>query len=232
MGANLPPGLQAKAAAVRELLAAAVRDYARVVYASSLGAEAMVLTDIIANDFDAINIVSIDTGRLHEETYQLLATLQQRYGNRIRVIFPDSVELSELVARQGVNGFLANPEQRRNCCRVRKVLPFQHFVAGYGAWITGVRREHSRERALRSAVEWDAGHGLHKVSPLLEWSHRDVWSYIRMLGLPFNSLHDRGFPSIGCAPCTRAVQRGEDPRAGRWWWERDEARECGLQTHA
>jgi phosphoadenosine phosphosulfate reductase len=228
MGQILTLELESKTAAVRAQLAACVREHARVVYANSLGAEAMVLTDLIAGEFPAIDMVTIDTGRLHEETYALLGELQQRYAHRIRVIFPDAEELSGLVTRQGVNGFFASAAQRQSCCQVRKVLPFARFVAGYGAWITGVRREQSRVRALASPVEWDAQHGLHKVSPLLEWSEADVWGYIRTRKLPYNRLHDRQYPSIGCAPCTRAVGPAEDRRAGRWWWEAAEGRECGL----
>ncbi len=221
-----------KAAAVRQLLAEAVRRYGRIVYANSLGAEAMVLTDIICTDVPEIDVVTIDTGRLHEETHELLERLQRRYANRIRVIHPDAEELGNLVASQGTNGFFHRAEARVACCQVRKVLPFKRFVAGYSAWITGVRREQSRTRALGAHIEWDAQHGLFKLSPLLDWTSDEVWSYIRARGLPYNALHDRHYPSIGCAPCTRAVQPGEDSRAGRWWWENPEGRECGLHPRA
>ena len=228
MGQVLTLELESKAAAIRELLAASVSRFGRMVYANSLGAEAMVLTDIICTDVPEIEIVSIDTGRLHEETHELLEKLQRRYRNRIRVIHPDGAELTELVAQRGINGFFHSPEARSACCHVRKVVPFQRFVAGYSAWVTGVRREQSKARALAAPIEWDAQHGLHKVSPLLDWTDAEVWSYIRTRKLPYNTLHDRQYPSIGCAPCTRAVQPGEDSRAGRWWWENPEARECGL----
>lgn len=228
MGQVLTLELESKAAAIRELLGEAVRRFGRVVYANSLGVEAMVLTDIICADTPQIDIVSIDTGRLHEETYELLEKLQRRYRNRIRVIYPDAAELSELVARQGINGFFHSQEARLACCNARKVVPFKRFVEGYSAWVTGVRREQSKTRALGAPIEWDAQHGLHKVSPLLDWSEAEVWSYIRTRKLPYNALHDRQYPSIGCAPCTRAVQPGEDSRAGRWWWENPEGRECGL----
>jgi len=228
VGQVLTLELESKAAAVRELLAAAAQQHGRVVYANSLGLEAMVLTDVIGAHLPQIDMVSIDTGRLHEQTYELLGRLQRRYPGRIRVISPDAAELSALVERQGVNGFFDSPENRAACCRVRKVIPFQRFVAGYGAWVTGVRREQSKARALGEPVEWDAQHGLYKVSPLLEWTTEQVWAYIRARQLPYNSLHDQGFPSIGCVPCTRAVLPGEDQRAGRWWWEQAEGRECGL----
>jgi len=228
MGQILTLELEAKTAAVRELLAATVRAHGRVVYANSLGAEAMVLTDLIASEIPEIDIVTIDTGRLHEETYELLEKLQRRYGNRIRVLYPDGQQLSELVSTQGINGFFHSPEARTACCNVRKIVPFKQIVAGYRAWVTGVRREHSRTRAQAAPVEWDIQHGLYKVSPLLDWTEDQVWAYVRTRKLPYNQLHDRHFPSIGCAPCTRAVLPGEEHRAGRWWWEHPESRECGL----
>ena len=220
--------LESKANLVREFLAAAVQQYGRVVYANSLGAEAMVLTDIICSSVPQIDIVSIDTGRLHEESYELLAKLQHRYQNRIRVIYPDGHQVSDLVTRQGINGFFDSTEARSACCSVRKVVPFQKFVAGYAAWVTGVRREQSKARATGAASEWDAQNGLQKLSPLLDWTEEQIWSYIRARQLPFNSLHEKGYPSIGCAPCSRAIMPGEDQRAGRWWWEQPEQRECGL----
>jgi phosphoadenosine phosphosulfate reductase len=224
--------LEAKAAQVREFLAGMVQQYDRVVYANSLGAEAMVLTDIIANSLPEIDIVSIDTGRLHEETYELLAKLQRRYNNRIRVLYPDGQSVSDLVTRQGINGFFDSTEARSACCNVRKVVPFRKIVEGYAAWVTGVRREQSETRATGQAIEWDAQNGLQKISPLLDWTTEQVWAYIRARKLPFNGLHEKGYPSIGCAPCTRAILPGEDQRAGRWWWEQPEQRECGLHPKA
>ena len=224
--------LESKAAQVRDFLAAAVQKYGRLVYANSLGAEAMVLTDIIFNSVPEIDIVSIDTGRLHEESYELLAKLQRRYHNKIRVIYPDGQDVSDLVTRQGINGFFDSTEARSACCSARKVVPFKKFVGGYDAWVTGVRREQSKTRAEGAAVEWDAQNGLYKISPLLDWTEEQVWAYIRARKLPFNSLHEKGYPSIGCAPCTRAIMPGEDHRAGRWWWEQPEQRECGLHPKA
>jgi phosphoadenosine phosphosulfate reductase len=232
MGQILTLDLETKAAQVREALSVAVKEYGRVVYANSLGAEAMVLTDIICNSVPEIDIVSIDTGRLHEETYELLAKLQHRYNKRIRVIYPDGQDVSDLVTRQGINGFFDSPEARGACCGVRKVVPFQKFVAGYAAWVTGVRREQSKTRAEGELIEWDAQNGLHKISPMLDWSEEQVWAYIHARQLPFNSLHEKGYPSIGCAPCTRAIKPGEPQRAGRWWWEQPEHRECGLHPRA
>jgi phosphoadenosine phosphosulfate reductase len=231
--AELPiADLEQKAAAVRALLERALEQHARLAYANSLGAEAMVLTDIIWTYLPKIDVFSIDTGRLHEETYELLERLQRRYQRTIRVVYPDAAALERLVARQGVNGFYHGVAARLECCRVRKVEPFRRAVAGFPAWITGVRREQSTGRANGQPIEWDTEHGLYKVSPLLDWSEEDVWHYIRLHRLPYNPLHDRQFPSIGCAPCTRAIQPGESRRAGRWWWERADSRECGLHPRA
>jgi phosphoadenosine phosphosulfate reductase len=228
MGELLNLDLEQKAAAVRQQLADSVREHGRVVYSNSLGAEAMVLTDIIWSHVPEIDIFSIDTGRLHEETYELLEKLQRRYKRSIRLVYPDAQALEKLVADQGVNGFYHSLESRLACCHVRKVEPFRRAVAGYSAWVTGVRREQSATRAQAQPIEWDTENSLHKISPLLDWTEEQVWQYIRARKLPYNSLHDRQFPSIGCSPCTRAIQPGENRRAGRWWWEQPESRECGL----
>jgi len=228
MGELLNLDLEHKAASVRQQLVEAVREHGRVIYSNSLGAEAMVLTDIIWSHVPEIDIFSIDTGRLHEETYELLEKLQRRYKRSIRLVYPDAQALEKLVADQGVNGFYHSLEARLACCHVRKVEPFRRAVAGYSAWVTGVRREQSATRAQAQPIEWDTENSMHKVSPLLDWTEEQVWQYIRARKLPYNSLHDRQFPSIGCSPCTRAIQPGENRRAGRWWWEQPESRECGL----
>jgi phosphoadenosine phosphosulfate reductase len=209
-------------------LRSAVAQYKSVCYASSLGPESIVLTDLIWGTVPQIEIFSIDTGRLFPETHELIERLQVRYGRTLRMYHPDAAALESWVGENGINGFRDSMEQRHGCCAVRKVQPFRRAVAGRGAWVTGIRRGQSASRALSSAVEWDSIYGLYKVSPLLDWSEKDVWDYIHNKGLPYHALHDRGFPSIGCAPCTRAVHAGQDPRAGRWWWERAESRECGL----
>ena len=228
MGELLNLELEQKAVAVRKQLAAAVEAYGRVVYSNSLGAEAMVLTDIIWSHFPSIDVFTIDTGRLPEETYELMGRLQGRYKRTLRVVYPDAKALESLVSQQGVNGFYNSLEARMACCRIRKVEPFKRALAGYGAWITGLRHEQSATRAQAQPVEWDADNGLHKVSPILDWTEEQIWQYIRARKLPYNSLHDRQYPSIGCSPCTRAIQPGESRRAGRWWWEQPESRECGL----
>jgi phosphoadenosine phosphosulfate reductase len=228
MGELLTLELEQMTEQVREQLRAAVRAHGRVTYANSLGAEAMVLTDIICCQVPQIDMFSIDTGRLHRETHELMTQIEERYGRRLRVVYPEARALEQLAATQGANGFYHSLEARLDCCRARKVEPFQRAIAGYRAWVTGVRREQSSLRASAAPLEWDAEHGLYKVSPLLEWTQAQVWHYIRARGLPYNALHDRQFPSIGCAPCTRAIQPGESHRAGRWWWETAESRECGL----
>ena len=225
---DLPRALRDHAGQTVDALRDAVREYKNVCYASSLGPEAVVLTDLVWGAVPEIEIFSIDTGRLYPETHALIERIQQRYGRALRVYSPESADVQDWVAKNGINGFRDGLEQRHGCCSIRKVAPFRRAVAGYGAWVTGVRRGQSASRALAVPVEWDSAYGLHKVSPLLDWSETDVWDYIRRKRLPYNTLHDSGFPSIGCAPCTRAVQPGDDERSGRLWWERPESRECGL----
>jgi phosphoadenosine phosphosulfate reductase len=226
--AELPKALRERAEASISQLRSAVGDYKNVCYANSLGSESVVLTDLIWESVPQIEIFSIDTGRLFPETYDLIERIQQRYGRALRMYYPEADDLEDWVGKNGINGFRDGLAQRHGCCGTRKVAPFRRAVAGRGAWVTGIRRGQSASRALAAPVEWDSEYGLHKVSPLLDWSEDDVWAYIRKKRLPYNSLHDSGFPSIGCAPCTRAVSPGEDARSGRWWWERSESRECGL----
>jgi phosphoadenosine phosphosulfate reductase len=228
MGELLTLELEQKATSVRELLSSAVQRFGKAIYANSLGAEAMVLTDIIWTHVPQVDIFSIDTGRLHEETYELLEKLERRYKKRLKIVYPETQSIEKLVGVQGVNGFFHSTDARRNCCATRKVEPFRRAIEGYGAWVTGVRREQSAARALGQPIEWDGLYNLQKVSPLLDWSEEQIWQYIRARQIPYNALHDKQFPSIGCAPCTRAILPGEDQRAGRWWWEQAESRECGL----
>jgi phosphoadenosine phosphosulfate reductase len=220
--------MEDRAARVRNLLQAAVAKHTRVVYANSLGSEAMVLTDIIAAHLPEIEIFSIDTGRLPEETHELLARLEERYGPRIRLVHPQAAALAQLTSDHGVNGFKKSISARLSCCEVRKVEPFKRAIAGFNAWVTGVRREQSQVRAAGAAQEWDESYGLYKLSPLLDWTQEQIWQYVRAHDLPYNALHDQHYPSIGCAPCTRATRPGEPQRAGRWWWEESGVRECGL----
>jgi phosphoadenosine phosphosulfate reductase len=225
---DLPRALRERAEDSISQLRNAAADYKNVCYANSLGSESVVLTDLIWGAVPEIDIFSIDTGRLYPETYDLIERIQQRYHRTLTIYYPKTDALQGWVGENGINGFRQSLEQRRGCCAVRKVEPFRRAISGRGAWVTGIRRGQSASRALAAPVEWDGEYGLHKVSPLLEWSENEIWDYIRRMRLPYNPLHDSGFPSIGCAPCTRAVQPGEDARSGRWWWERSDSRECGL----
>jgi phosphoadenosine phosphosulfate reductase len=227
-----PPAIDATLAANINssvlLLKEAVSRYGRVVYANSLGAEAMVLTDLIWTQVPEIDIVSIDTGRLPEETLALLERLERRYNRRIKLYYPDARAIERYVRENGINGFYNSLGQRLSCCEIRKVEPFKRAVADYAAWVTGVRREQSEQRAAAIPIERDQRTGLAKVSPLLDWSESPIWDYIHAHQLYYSPLHDRGYPSIGCAPCTRAIEPGQENRAGRWWWEPPSSRECGL----
>jgi phosphoadenosine phosphosulfate reductase len=196
--------------------------------ASSLGAEDQVLTDMAARHAPALAIFTLDTGRLPEETHELLDATRERYGVAIEVLFPSALDIEPLVAERGANFFRRSVEDRKLCCQVRKVLPLKRRLASLKAWITGLRREQAATRTGLERIEWDEANGLLKINQLADWSQEDVWQYIRENDVPYSALHDRGYPSIGCAPCTRAVFPGEDIRAGRWWWEKPEHKECGL----
>ena len=211
------------------LLQSAVRDHGRVVYATSLGSESAVLTDLICLQAPQIDMFTVDTGRLPESTLELLERVERRYQRRIRVVFPEAQRVQNFVADHGINGFYKGLAERQSCCHIRKVEPFQRAIVGYNAWVTGVRHQQSAKRALAQPVEFDARYRVQKFNPLLDWTHEDIWAYIRAHQLPYNPLHDAGFPSIGCAPCSRAIEPGQDERAGRWWWENPDSRECGLQ---
>jgi phosphoadenosine phosphosulfate reductase len=222
--------LQRKVSATQALLRRIALEYAPAAFASSLGAEDMVLTDLIYGDALRIEILTLDTGRLHSETYALLAAIAARYGARPRVVFPRSDAVEGYVNNHGINGFYGSVESRKACCHIRKVEPLRRALSGKKAWITGLRRGQSAARQTVALQSFDAENGLPKFNPLVDWSHDDVWTYIRTHTVPYNELHDRGFPSIGCAPCTRPVSAGEDIRAGRWWWEQGTTQECGLHA--
>jgi phosphoadenosine phosphosulfate reductase len=199
-----------------------------VALASSLGAEDMVLIDLIGRHELPIRVFTLDTGRLHEETYALIDRVREHYGLPVTVHAPDASALEAFVETNGVNAFYRSVELRKGCCAVRKTAPLARALAGMRAWITGLRRAQSVTRSDAALEEFDAVHSLPKFNPLVDWSDDDVWAYLRGHGVPYNPLHDRGFPSIGCAPCTRAIEPGEDIRAGRWWWEHTDHKECGL----
>jgi phosphoadenosine phosphosulfate reductase len=199
-----------------------------VTFASSLGAEDQVVTHLIAEHAPAIPVFTLDTGRLFPETYELIEATRQRYGLTVRIYFPPADAVEEMVAEHGPNLFYESVEYRKLCCHVRKVVPLQRALAGRSAWVCGLRRAQSRTREEVLPVDWDETNGLYRIAPLASWSDSDVWEAIRAHKVPYNRLHDHGFPSIGCAPCTRAVAPGDDPRSGRWWWEQEDHRECGL----
>jgi len=197
-------------------------------FSTSFGAEDMVLLDLIQRHALPITAFTLDTGRLPEETYALMEQTEARYGRVVRTVFPDAQAVATLVAANGINGFYASVEQRRACCAVRKLQPLTRALQGHAAWITGQRAAQSVTRDALAAREYDVARGIAKFNPLHDWSEADVWSYIRAHDVPYNALHDRFYPSIGCAPCTRAITPGEDLRAGRWWWENADTKECGL----
>jgi phosphoadenosine phosphosulfate reductase len=200
-------------------------------FACSFGAEDMALMDLIAKHARRIEIFTLDTGRLPEETHALLDRVRDIYPVPIRVYFPDTAAVESWVEQNGANAFYRSVAQRKQCCHLRKVQPLGRALAGKRAWLTGLRREQSAARQILEFQEWDEAHGIPKFNPLADWTLDDVWTYIRTNGVPYNALHDRGYPSIGCAPCTRAIKPGEDIRAGRWWWEDANAKECGLHPH-
>lgn len=220
--------LEKKIEEIAGLLARIRDEYSPAAFASSLSAEDMVLTDFIANGFREIEIFTIDTGRLPQETHNLLRAVASRYSLNIRVYFPRNATLEDFVSHHGSNAFYESVELRKRCCELRKVEPLARALDGKRAWITGMRRQQSARRARVAVFELDEGNALHKFNPLAYWSNSEVWDYIRRHNVPYNALHERGYASIGCAPCTRAITAGEDSRAGRWWWEAAHGGECGL----
>jgi len=213
-------------------LSDAIAQHPAAAFASSFGAEDMVILDLLHRlDLD-VEVFTLDTGRLHEETHALIARARQRYERPIRVLVPDAAELEAYVAAHGNNAFYDSVELRKRCCGIRKLGPLRRALQGKSLWITGLRRGQSAARAEVEVLAHDEANGLMKLNPLADWSDADVQGYVERHGVPVNALHARGFPSIGCAPCTRAVQPGEDARAGRWWWEQADARECGLHLDA
>jgi phosphoadenosine phosphosulfate reductase len=224
--------LKQKAAAAVALMRVAAREYGPAAFSSSLGAEDMVLTDLIYTHHLAVDIFTLDTGRLPPETYTLLEAIGARYGARPRIVFPRTEPVEDYVNQHGINGFYNSVELRKSCCFIRKVEPLKRALASKRAWVTGMRREQSVTRNELPLQAYDPAYRLEKFNPLADWSHDEVWTYVRERAVPYHALHDRGYPSIGCAPCTRPVAPGEDVRAGRWWWESPESKECGLHVSA
>ncbi|SDH91362.1 phosphoadenylyl-sulfate reductase [Propionivibrio dicarboxylicus] len=219
--------LDAKIAATRSVLRAAAAE-TPAVFANSLGAEDMVLTDLIVQDALPIEIFSLDTGRLPKETYDLIELIATHYGLKLTLYFPRHENVESYVRQHGINAFYTSVELRRACCHARKVEPLQRALTGKKAWITGLRAAQSTTRDGLPVREFDSANGLEKFNPLADWSEAEVWAYLRRFKVPYNALHDKFYPSIGCAPCTRAIAVGEDLRAGRWWWEDPASKECGL----
>ncbi|MFO7657848.1 MAG: phosphoadenylyl-sulfate reductase [Bacteroidales bacterium] len=202
----------------------------KIALGSSLGAEDQVLTDMIAKIDKSAKIFTLDTGRLFPETYNLIEKTNRKYGINIDVYFPDKEMVEKIVKEKGINLFYESIENRKLCCHIRKVVPLQRALEGVEVWITGIRKDQTITRFFNKHVELDEVSKIIKVNPLLSWTEKDVWEYISKYDVPYNELHDKGFPSIGCQPCTRAVNSGEDIRGGRWWWEQPEQKECGLHN--
>lgn len=222
--------LHRRVAETSAILERIARDFTPAVFASSLAAEDMVLTDLILKAELPIAIFSLETGRLHAETLAMIDRVKETYDYDIALFRPDPLAVERYVTQNGLNAFYESVDMRKECCRIRKVEPLGRALAGKRAWITGQRRAQSATRAELAVQEDDLSHAMQKFSPLTDWSEENVWDYLRSNNVPYNALHDRGFPSIGCEPCTRAVQPGEDVRAGRWWWENPESKECGLHV--
>ncbi len=227
---ELSASVAAKTAALKALLTDIAGQWSPATFANSLGAEDMVLTHLIVKSKLPIEIFSLDTGRLPLETYDLIATVNQKFGLKLKIYFPQAEEVESFVRNHGINGFYDSVTLRKACCHARKVEPLKRALAGKRAWITGMRAEQAATRGNLAVREYDEGNGLEKFNPLSDWTEKEVWTYIKQNDVPYNALHDKFYPSIGCAPCTRAISLGEDVRAGRWWWENPETKECGLHV--
>ncbi|MGC4036919.1 MAG: phosphoadenylyl-sulfate reductase [Chitinophagaceae bacterium] len=201
------------------------------VFSTSFSFEDQVITDLIVSQNLPVKIFTLDTGRLFPETYSTWTQTLEKYGNKIIAYYPQSELLQEFIEAKGPNSFYESVDNRKSCCHIRKVEPLQRALKGKKLWITGIRAEHSANRHDMQQVEWDATNNVFKFHPLLYWTSEGTKEYIREHNIPYNPLHDKGFVSIGCAPCTRAIRPGEDFRAGRWWWEDANKKECGLHVH-
>ena len=202
----------------------------KIALSSSLGLEDQALTHLICAVDKTTRIFTLDTGRVFPETYSLLSRTNERYDINVEVFFPNHSAVGAMVNKKGINLFYDSIENRKECCHVRKMEPLKRAFAGLDAWVCGLRREQSLTRADMNLVEWDAANNLVKINPLINFTEQQLWDFIKANNIPYNSLHDKGFPSIGCQPCTRAVKPGDDIRAGRWWWENPDQKECGLHV--
>lgn len=213
----------------QEVIEYFLREYkGKIALSSSLGLEDQVLTDMVCKIDKETRIFTLDTGRIFPETYSLISRTNSKYGIKMEVFFPDHTKVEEMVNAHGINLFYDSVEKRKMCCNVRKLEPLSRAFAGLEVWICGLRRAQSVTRTNMKVVEWDEMNKMIKINPLIDWSEEDCWEYIEKNGVPYNVLHKEGFPSIGCQPCTRAIREGENIRAGRWWWESPEQKECGL----
>lgn len=217
-----------KNSSAKEVIGYFVDNFKNVALSSSLGVEDQVLTDLLLKKDKNANIFTLDTGRLHPETYDVMDATNLKYQIKINVFFPQNNLVQELYQTQGVNGHYESIDNRKNCCNIRKIEPLKRALKDVEVWITGLRASQSVTRVDMPLVEYDVAFDVIKVNPLISWSESDVWDYVKENSVPTNKLHKMGFPSIGCAPCTRAIKEGEDIRAGRWWWENPEHKECGL----
>ncbi|MFC7523344.1 phosphoadenylyl-sulfate reductase [Parapedobacter sp. GCM10030251] len=215
---------------VEVLTALADRFPGKIVFSTSFGIEDQVITHIIFSNDLPIKVFTLETGRLFPETYYVWNRTLEIYKKDIEAYFPDTHAVQQLISQKGPSSFYESVENRKECCRIRKIEPLQRALAGAECWITGIRAEQSDNRQGMAQVEWDQGNQLIKFHPIYDWSLEEVWDYAKAHHVPYNPLHDKGFPSIGCAPCTRAVREGEDFRAGRWWWEDTSKKECGLHA--
>jgi len=202
----------------------------KIALSTSLGLEDQVLTHMVAEIDPSMRVFTLDTGRLFPETYDLMDTTSKKYNIRLEVFFPNAAEVEKMVNQKGINLFYDSIENRKQCCRLRKLVPLARAMQGLDAWITGLRREQSVTREDMQVVEWDENNQKLKINPLIDWSEQQAWDYVKEHRIPVNPLHKKGFASIGCQPCTRAIEPGEDIRAGRWWWENPDTKECGLHA--
>ena len=207
-----------------------IEKYNSVTFANSLGAEDMVLVDLIQKHKLNVEIFSIDTGRLPSETYNLIQKVEDKYQFKIKLYFPNQEKVENYVNINGINAFYNSLDLRKSCCAIRKVEPLNRALKNKKAWITGMRQEQSQTRLALKEEEFDEAHQSQKLNPLSSWSEVEIWAYIKIHDVPYNALHDQFYPSIGCAPCTRPISAGEDVRAGRWWWEDPQNKECGLHV--
>lgn len=202
-----------------------------VIFTTSFGIEDQVITDYIFSNKLPVRVVSIDTGRMFEETYKVFNRTRERYNHEIEVLFPKHEAVEKLLSNKGPYSFYESVENRKECCNIRKVEPLIRALKNMKCWITGIRRDQSPNRLGMQKLEWDEGYGLLKYNPLLDWTMDQTVDFLNKKNIPYNSLHNKGYVSIGCAPCTRAINPGDDFRAGRWWWEENSGKECGLHTH-